>query len=73
MPVIGARIGGIPELIESTSGLLYPSGNVEALTDIFRTFCSHTFNRADIARESRVRFCRETHYEKLMKIYKNDF
>lgn len=73
VPVIGARIGGIPELIESTSGLLYPSGNVEALTDIFRTFCSHTFNRADIARESRVRFCRETHYEKLMKIYKNDF
>jgi glycosyltransferase involved in cell wall biosynthesis len=33
-PVIGARIGGIPELVrEGETGLLFESGNVEALTD----------------------------------------
>jgi glycosyltransferase involved in cell wall biosynthesis len=33
-PVIGARIGGIPELIqENHTGFLFESGNVESLTD----------------------------------------
>lgn len=33
-PVIGARIGGIPELVqEGQTGLLFASGNIEALAD----------------------------------------
>jgi glycosyltransferase involved in cell wall biosynthesis len=36
-PVIGARIGGIPELIrENDSGLIFESGNAESLADVMR-------------------------------------
>ena len=36
-PVIGARIGGIPELIrENQSGFTFPSGDADALADVLR-------------------------------------
>jgi glycosyltransferase involved in cell wall biosynthesis len=39
IPVIGARIGGIPELVApECEPLLFPSGDVAALTDRLRTF-----------------------------------
>jgi len=40
-PVIGANIGGIPELIrENETGLLFPSGDVEALAECLRRFAT---------------------------------
>lgn len=40
-PVIGANIGGIPELIrENETGLLFPSGDVEALAECLRRFAA---------------------------------
>ena len=46
-PVIGANIGGIPELIrENETGLLFPSGNVEALAECLRRFA--TMSKEDI-------------------------
>jgi glycosyltransferase involved in cell wall biosynthesis len=39
VPVIGADIGGIPELIrEGETGACYPSGNVEALAEVLTRF-----------------------------------
>jgi glycosyltransferase involved in cell wall biosynthesis len=37
-PVIGAQIGGIPELVIPGTGLLYPSGDVAALQDRLESF-----------------------------------
>lgn len=33
-PVLGARVGGIPELIEDGAGILFPAGDVEALAGV---------------------------------------
>ena len=42
-PVIGARIGGIPELVrEEQTGVLFPSGNVEALAAILDRFATQS-------------------------------
>lgn len=38
-PVVGARIGGIPEMVrEEETGTLFDSGNVEELTDVLARF-----------------------------------
>jgi glycosyltransferase involved in cell wall biosynthesis len=40
-PVIGSRIAGIPELVrEEETGVLYPTGNIEALADALTRFAA---------------------------------
>ena len=69
-PVIGAAIGGIPELLNKANGITFTSGNTEELTSIFRNFDHrHSFPRHDIADDARTRFRRDTHYDLLMKAY----
>ncbi len=71
-PVIGARIGGIPELIrEGLTGELFESGNKEALKETILkmqnsdTASAYSRNCKDITFDST-----EDYYEKLMKIYR---
>lgn len=73
-PVIGARIGGIPELIRDDSdglkrGETYPAGNAEALAELLLGFKSDVYDRRRIAAAARERFSPGKHYEALMKIY----
>ena len=72
-PVVGARIGGIPELIEEgRNGLLFESGNPQAAKDsIVRGFeCfSDTTDHLNISVEAQNKFSAETFYHKLMQIY----
>lgn len=71
-PVIGANIGGIPELIEDAdipSGLTFTSGNRHELEQIFRNFKPNNFNNDAIVSEARNRFSADTHYEHLLNIY----
>ncbi len=69
-PVIGADIGGIPELLDAACGITFTSGNVEELTSIFANFSHrHSFPRLEIASAAHSRFCRDKHYELLMKAY----
>lgn len=73
-PVIGARIGGIPELIRDDSdglkrGETYPAGNAEALAELLLGFKSDAYDRRRIAAAARERFSPGKHYEALMKIY----
>lgn len=71
-PVIGARIGGIPELIrEGVDGDLFTSGNVEELTATIRRLWEEK-ERLQIYTEN----CKKIHYpslgeycEKLLMIY----
>lgn len=69
-PVIGARMGGIPELIkEGETGLLFESGNSEDLTEKIKQIIDNNDNY--------IRNCKnisfetsESYYDKLIGIYR---
>jgi len=74
-PVIGAEIGGIPELVsEGEDGFLFPSGNVEGLRDRIVQMIDHRHRAVEMGRIGRKkiedRFGPETHYTKIKNIYK---
>ena len=69
-PVLGANIGGIPELIEiGKTGMLFESRNTEDLKDKIEQMFSMNFNYAQIAKESQNRYSAEKYYQKLIKVY----
>ena len=71
-PVLGARIGGIPELIEEgVSGMTFTSGDVEDLKDKIKKMFNHEFDYDAIAKNAIERYSSEAYYEKLMKYYKS--
>ena len=71
-PVIGSRMGGIPELIQDgKTGLLFHAGNVEELVECIRKMwysdgILERFSKNCLTAEIETA---ETYYEKLMKIY----
>ena len=81
-PVLGANIGGVPELIESLSpalpqregvvpnGMTFTSGDVEDLKDKIKKMFNHEFDYDAIAKNAVERYSSEAYYEKLMKYYK---
>ena len=70
-PVLGARIGGIPELIEEgVSGMTFTSGDVEDLKDKIKEMFNHEFDYDAIAKNAIERYSSEAYYEKLMAFYK---
>lgn len=69
-PVLGARIGGIPELIEEgTSGMTFTSGNVEDLKDKILKMFEHEFDYYAIAKNAIERYSSEAYYQKLITYY----
>ena len=69
-PVLGARIGGIPELIEEgVSGMTFESGNVEDLKEKIELMWNASFNYKEIADNAVKRYSSEAYYEKLMEYY----
>ncbi len=70
-PVLGARIGGIPELIEEgVSGLTFESRNVENLNCQIQTMWNMQFDYQTIAKEAQQKYSAEHYYEELIKLYK---
>lgn len=78
VPVIGADIGGIPELLRPftspegkpiAAGAPFPSGNAEALAATLRDFKPESFNRKLLSEAAQKAFSPEIHYQKLMQIY----
>ena len=72
-PVLGARIGGIPELIqENVNGLLFEPGNVEDLKNKMK-YCWNELPRSirfdEIAVDAQTRFSSERYYDEVMSIY----
>ena len=74
-PVIGANLGGIPELVNhEINGLIFEAGNVEDLTDKIQKLVADSdlakkFSQA--AREkAEQEFHPEVHYEAMMEKYK---
>ena len=68
-PVLGSRIGGIPELIEEgINGLCFESGNKEDLASKIETMSGMEFDYAGIASGAQSRFSEEAYYEELIRI-----
>lgn len=73
-PVIGSRIGGIPELIEDgKNGFLFTPGDADELAEKVKYLSDHPEEAAEMGRRARATVEREysaqVHYRKLMRIY----
>lgn len=69
-PVLGARIGGIPELIENNvTGMIFENRNVNDLTSKLEAMWQHTFDYKEIALTSQKRYNSESYYQNILKIY----
>jgi glycosyltransferase involved in cell wall biosynthesis len=69
-PVLGANIGGIPELIEKgENGMLFEAGNVEELKVRIREMTESSFDCQETAKRAQEKFSAENFYERLMAIY----
>ena len=70
-PVLGARIGGIPELIdEGKTGMTFTSGDADDLKEKIEQMWNSTFDYAAIAADAVSRYSSEAYYGRLMEIYK---
>ncbi len=73
-PVLGAEIGGIPELITPDNGMLFPPGDADALAEPIkemnrRTGSAPSFHPGRIRAEALKRFNPDAHYDALRAIY----
>ena len=69
-PLLGANIGGIPELITKENGRLFESGDKKSLTKSIEEMFSIDFDNEKIANDAFSLYNRDRYYEELMKIYK---
>lgn len=71
-PVLGARIGGIPELIEeSMTGMTFTSGDADDLKEKLQKMAHAEFDYISIAINAQRLYEAERYYEEIMKIYQN--
>ena len=69
-PVLGACIGGIPELIEEgKSGMLFKSKDIVDLKKKIEMMFTYTFDYESLAKKSQERYSADAYYKQLMKIY----
>ena len=71
-PVIGADIGGIPELVENKhTGLLFKSGKIESLTDAINKLYQDNELRAEMVKNclNKKYMTLDEYYEKIMEVY----
>ena len=72
-PVIGAKIGGIPELIKNNTGLLFESKNVSDLKDKINILINNKEMRMNFSKNAHKlaleEFSKEKYYNDLIKLY----
>lgn len=66
-PVAGAQIGGIPELIDSMSGITFAPFDTPALSGAIQAAMSHQWDHNAIAKQALQRFSPTTHLNVLLK------
>lgn len=70
-PILGANIGGIPELIDNeTTGMTFESKNVIDLAKKIEAMWEHDFDYALIAKQSQMKYNSENYYNQILEIYK---
>jgi glycosyltransferase involved in cell wall biosynthesis len=75
-PVIGASIGGIPELVENGStGMLFDAGNVDDLAGKINYLLDNKNLAVEMGRNARKKveeeYNEDVHYKRLTKAYKD--
>lgn len=75
-PVIGANIGGIPEVIDDgVNGLLFKPGDANELAEKIRYLLSNKDKLKEMGSNGRRKvleyYCPEIHYEKILKVYQS--
>ena len=69
-PVLGARIGGIPELIdEGMNGMTFESGNTDDLIGKIEAMYNAEFDYSAIADTAMKRYSAEAYYTEIMECY----
>lgn len=69
-PVLGARIGGIPELIdEGVNGMTFESGNADDLAEKIEAMYNAKFDYKAIADTAMKRYNADAYYTEIMKCY----
>ena len=69
-PVLGARIGGIPELIdEGVNGMTFESGNADDLADKIKAMFNASFDYESIAKAAMKRYNAEAYYDEILRCY----
>lgn len=69
-PILGAKIGGIPELVEEgVSGALFTSGDKASLSSAIQKLFEQQFDYDAIAAGAQARFYAESYYLCLMDLY----
>jgi len=72
-PVLGADIGGIPELInEGFNGELFVPGDTDSLESKIEQMMEISFDYTEIATKAQTDFSANSFYERLIGIYKKD-
>lgn len=72
-PVLGARIGGIPELInEGVSGMTFESRNADDLAIKITDMMNHHFDYESLATTSWQRYSAEKYYKEIMSVYRSE-
>lgn len=70
-PILGANIGGIPELIEEGfSGMTFEYKNKDSLKEKIEAMFNTNFDYANIAHKAQEKYNAENYYNQLMKLYK---
>ncbi len=69
-PVLGADIGGIPELIDNEkTGMLFESKNANDLAVKIKQMFATKFDYKTIAEKAQERYAAENYYKKILEIY----
>lgn len=71
-PVLGANIGGIPELLNKNNGMKFESGNTKDLADAISQMWNKRFDYSQIASSAISLFSENNYYEFLLSQYKNE-
>lgn len=73
IPVIATNVGGIPEMIDDTNGLLVAPNDVSALSDAIRKVLTDevTFERAEIKRKAVAKFSAAVIANQFIEFYKD--
>lgn len=68
-PVLGAKIGGIPELIETTNGKTFTSGDVNDLVRGIEEMWQKTYDYQKIAEDALAKYGDNSYYNYLLTLY----
>ena len=68
-PVVGAHIGGIPELIDESNGITFTSGNRDELKQAIGKAFDTQWNNDKIKKVAVARFSEQEHLKQIKEIY----